>query len=213
MREGKELIIKKRGRKRELSESQCQELKILISNNLPDSIGLPSLLWSPKAVKMLIEREYDKLFTYETVGRFLRDWGFIPSGSASIYWSDKATHCVSERICLSDYINKNNALSYYMGAYQYNSHPNIPCTHTIFAFTKKGHVKFMNVKGGMSQYSYREEAFILFLRTLRKQSRRRLAVFFRNGKIRKSAGHILLPQLKIEGVRLFQVPTQKRTPL
>jgi transposase len=72
----------KRGVKSEdkklLSKQQEQEVQEMICDIMPDQIKLPYALWTRKAVKELIEREFGVILAITTTGDYLRSWGFTP---------------------------------------------------------------------------------------------------------------------------------------
>lgn len=60
--------------------SQAQELAIqsMITDVMPDQLKLDFALWTRKAVKELVEREYGIKLAINTMGDYLRSWGFSP---------------------------------------------------------------------------------------------------------------------------------------
>lgn len=72
----------KRGVKSEdkklLSWRQEVAIKKMIIDKMPDQIKLPFSLWTRKAVKELIYREFDIVMAISTTGDYLRSWGFTP---------------------------------------------------------------------------------------------------------------------------------------
>lgn len=60
--------------------SQAQELKIqeMITDVMPDQLKLDYALWTRKAVKELVEREFKVVLAVNTMGDYLRSWGFTP---------------------------------------------------------------------------------------------------------------------------------------
>jgi transposase len=78
----KALIEKKRGVKSEdkklLSNAQELEIQKMITDTMPDQLKLAYGLWTRKAVKELIEREYGVVLAINTMGDYLRKWGFSP---------------------------------------------------------------------------------------------------------------------------------------
>ena len=78
----KALKEKKRGVKSEdkklLSDAQELEIQKMITDTMPDQVKLPYGLWTRKAVKELVEREYGVVLAINTMGDYLRKWGFSP---------------------------------------------------------------------------------------------------------------------------------------
>ena len=78
----KGLSSKKRGVKSEdkklLSAKQEQEIQKMIIDTMPDQLKLDFALWTRKAVKELVEREFGVVLAINTMGDYLRKWGFTP---------------------------------------------------------------------------------------------------------------------------------------
>lgn len=78
----KGLSSKKRGVKSEdkklLSAKQEQEIQKMIIDTMPDQLKLDFALWTRKAVKELVEREFGVFLAINTMGDYLRKWGFTP---------------------------------------------------------------------------------------------------------------------------------------
>lgn len=82
-REGsKGLVDNKRGVKSEnkklLSHQQEKKTRKMITDVMPDQLKLPYALWTRKAVKELVEREFGAILAINTMGDYLRSWGFSP---------------------------------------------------------------------------------------------------------------------------------------
>ncbi len=60
--------------------SVAQQLKVakLVAGRNPDQLRLPGFLWTRALVRELIAREFDLDVGLDTVGRYLRAWGFSP---------------------------------------------------------------------------------------------------------------------------------------
>lgn len=73
---------KKKGVKSEdkklLSTLQEKEIQSLIVDRMPDQLKLDYALWTRKAVKELVEREFGVVLAINTMGDYLRKWGFTP---------------------------------------------------------------------------------------------------------------------------------------
>ena len=59
-----------------LSESQQAEVIAVMKGSNPDQLQLPGVLWSRAAVKALIQMRFGIALTRQTVGVYLRRWGF-----------------------------------------------------------------------------------------------------------------------------------------
>lgn len=78
----KGLSAKKRGVKSEdkklLSTTQEKAIQSMIIDRMPDQLKLDYGLWTRKAVKELVEREFGVVLAINTMGDYLRKWGFSP---------------------------------------------------------------------------------------------------------------------------------------
>jgi len=54
----------------------------MVIDKMPDQLKLDYGLWTRKAVKELIEREFGNVLAINTIGDYLRKWGFIPQKPA-----------------------------------------------------------------------------------------------------------------------------------
>ncbi|MFV0390930.1 MAG: IS630 family transposase [Paludibacteraceae bacterium] len=61
-----------------LNSKQETLIQKLITDAMPDQLKLDFALWTRKAVKELIEREFGIVLAINTVGDYLRKWGFTP---------------------------------------------------------------------------------------------------------------------------------------
>jgi transposase len=72
----------KRGVKSEdkklLSSRQEHQVQHMICDTMPDQLKLPYALWTRKAVKELIGREFGVELAITTTGDYLRSWGYTP---------------------------------------------------------------------------------------------------------------------------------------
>jgi len=64
------------GTGRTLSDDQARRLQGLIDDNSPENLGIPSPLWSRRAVRDLIRKEYGITMPIRTVGEYLKRWGY-----------------------------------------------------------------------------------------------------------------------------------------
>jgi transposase len=76
------LLYKKRGAKSEnkklLNAGQEQEIQQMITDIMPDQLKLNFALWTTRAVKELIMREFNIDIGRRAVGNYLNSWGFTP---------------------------------------------------------------------------------------------------------------------------------------
>jgi transposase len=73
---------KKKGVKSEdkklISNTQEKAIQLMIIDKMPDQLKLDYALWTRKAVKELVEREFGIVLAINTMGDYLRKWGFTP---------------------------------------------------------------------------------------------------------------------------------------
>lgn len=78
----KGLVSKKKGVKSEdkklLSGEQEIAIQKMIIDKLPEQLKLDFALWTRKAVKELVEQEFGIVLAINTMGDYLRKWGFTP---------------------------------------------------------------------------------------------------------------------------------------
>jgi transposase len=99
-REGGEraLDARRRGRRgghTKLSEAQQLRIAKLVAGKNPDQLSLPGFLWTRALVRDLIFREFGVDLGEDTVGRYLRAWGFSPQKPMRRAYeqSDEAVRC------------------------------------------------------------------------------------------------------------------------
>ena len=82
LRGNKGLKDKIRGVKSEdkklLNSKQEKAIQKMIIDTMPDQLKLPYALWTRKAVKELVEREFGIELAINTMGDYLRSWGYSP---------------------------------------------------------------------------------------------------------------------------------------
>lgn len=61
-----------------LSFEQERNIQKMIVDKMPDQLKLDFALWTRKAVKELVEREFGIVLSISTMGVYLRRWGFTP---------------------------------------------------------------------------------------------------------------------------------------
>jgi len=61
-----------------LTKEQEKEIQKMIIDTMPDQLKLSFSLWTRKAVKELVEREFGVVMAINTMGDYLRSWGFSP---------------------------------------------------------------------------------------------------------------------------------------
>jgi transposase len=64
------------GSGRLLSDEQAVWIRFLIDNNPPEKLGIAHALWTRRAVRDLIRKEFNIDLAERTVGQYLRRWGY-----------------------------------------------------------------------------------------------------------------------------------------
>lgn len=65
-----------RGSGRALDDDQARHLQEVIDHHTPDQVGIAAPLWTRRAVRDLIHREYGLWVPVRTVGEYLARWGY-----------------------------------------------------------------------------------------------------------------------------------------
>jgi len=68
----------KSGDKKLLTDQQELAIQEMIVDKMPDQLKLDFALWTRKAVKELVEREFGIVIALTTIGDYLRRWGYTP---------------------------------------------------------------------------------------------------------------------------------------
>jgi transposase len=61
-----------------LSDAQAQRIRQCIDSDLPEDLGIAHALWTRRAVRELIHKEFGILLAERTVGQYLHRWGYTP---------------------------------------------------------------------------------------------------------------------------------------
>lgn len=64
--------------KKLLNKEQEKQIQKMITDVMPEQLKLDYALWTRKAVKELVEREFGVVLAINTMGDYLRSWGFSP---------------------------------------------------------------------------------------------------------------------------------------
>jgi transposase len=88
------LKLGRRGRRPEeqakLQGWQCGVIVRLITDNTPDQLRMPFVLWTAVAVRDLISEKYDITLAVRTVRRYLQKWGFTPQKPIRKAWQQNS---------------------------------------------------------------------------------------------------------------------------
>lgn len=208
-KEGKKGIQeKKRGAKqgmgRLLNSEQEKLIQCWIRDKMPDQMKLAFGLWTRKAIKELINREFRIDIAIRTVGDYLHRWGFTPqkpkkrayeqNPEAVAKWMKESYPRIAKmakkqdaQIHWGDETGVKNECQY---GRSYAPKGQTPIRTTmakklslnmISTVTNQGLVRFMTYKGGMNS-----EMFIKFLRRLVKGSKKKVFLILDNLRVHHS---------------------------
>lgn len=180
---------RRRGIKTRLDLKPYQSATIvrLITDHCPDQLKLPFMLWTRKAIVMLIQKRFGIKLSVWTVGRYLNHWGFTPqkpvrrayeqNSQAVRRWlkkeypairalaiKEKATIFWSDETGMRSDHQSGTSFS------RRGETPVIPCTgkrfrcNMISAIANRGNLAFMVFKG-----TFTKPIFLDFIRRLLKQ--------------------------------------------
>jgi transposase len=175
-----------------LKAKQAEQIKQLIVGKCPEQLKLPFYLWTREAAQELIWRKCGVKVSINTVGNYLRAWGFTPQkpmrrayeqNSAAVQrWLQEEYPAIARRA------KREKALIYWGDEMGMRSDdqvgrsyglkgktPIIPGTgqrfrcNMISAITNQGHLCFQVFEG-----SFKVKLFLGFLRRLIKQAKRKV---------------------------------------
>jgi transposase len=70
------------GTGRTLSDQQAERIQQLVDAHCPNALGIPSALWTRRAICELVKKEFGIRMPVRTVGHYLRRWGYTPQRPA-----------------------------------------------------------------------------------------------------------------------------------
>lgn len=172
------------GSGRFLSDEQAKQIQEHIDHHTPQQLDIPHALWTRRAVRDLIRREYGVDLAERTVGQYLRRWGYTPkkpqrharkqNPDEVAKWLDETYPAIAEQAARE---NAEILWTDEVGV-QADHHPGksyaregeratmaVPGPHIrvnqITAISNEGTVRFMTYKGMMNAVT-----FLLFLQKL-----------------------------------------------
>lgn len=190
------LRAKKRGRKPDVQKAllphQCATIVRLITDNMPDQLKMPFVLWTRAAVRDLIEERYGTALALSTVGNYLKSWGFTaqkPTRTAFAQSQEAVKKWREEEYPKIERRAKKEKASIFWGdegkvtnevhaGKSYSKKGKTPVVREsgkrfklnhISAVTNKGEMRFMTYTGKMTQNKY-----ILFLARVIKSSNKKI---------------------------------------
>lgn len=172
------------GSGRFLSDEQAKHIQEQIDHHAPQQLGIPHALWTRRAVRDLIRKEYGIHLAERTVGQYLRRWGYTPKKPqrhARKQDPDEVAQWLEETYpAIEEQATRENAEILWTDevGVQADRHPGksyaregeratmaVPAPHIrvnqISAISNEGTVRFMTYKGMMNAVT-----FLLFLMKL-----------------------------------------------
>jgi transposase len=180
------------GSGRTLSDDQAHHIQQQIDDHSPADLGIPAALWTRKAVRDLIRKEYGIDMPVRTVGEYLKRWGYtakVPRRHARDQdpeevrvWLDVTYPAIEERSAREDaeihWCDETGATADEQSrkGYSRRGHPapiEVPKPHIrmnqIATITNEGAVHFMTYKETMTA-----ARFITFLEGLLRETTRKV---------------------------------------
>lgn len=176
------------GEQAKLKAHQCATIVRIISDNTPDQLKMPFVLWTAAAVRDLVQERFGVLFPVRTMRKYLRKWNFTPqkplrkawqqSPAAVEKWLQETYPAIARRakargatIYWVDETGVTNQANSQRGYAPVGKTPVLKQNGTkrkvnmVSGVTNKGEVRFMCYTSTMTQLK-----FILFLSKLMKSS-------------------------------------------
>jgi transposase len=197
----------------------------MITDVMPDQLKLPYALWTRKAVKELVEREFGIVVAINTMGDYLRKWGFTPqkpkkrayeqNPKAVQKWMNEEYPAIVKKA------KDENAEIHWgdeTGARNSNQHGRSYApkgktpvkismakrfsVNMISTVTNKGKVEFMIYSGSMNT-----DRFIEFMKQLIKGKKRKIFLILDNLRVHHSKVVKQWVEQNIESIELFYLPS------
>jgi transposase len=210
--------------KKLLSAAQEKAIQKMLIDTMPDQLKLDYALWTRKAVRELVKREFDVSLAINTMGDYLRTWGFTPQKPkkrayeqrpAEVqHWLEHAYPAIKKQaraeqaeIHWADETGVRNSCQH---GRSYAPKGRTPVkksmakrfsVHMISTVTNQGKVHFMIYSDAMNS-----ERFIEFLQQLIKTSSRKLYVIADNLRVHHSRAVTEWVQAHEGQIALFFLP-------
>ena len=199
---------KKKGVKSEdkklLSIANEKALQLMIIDKMPDQLKLDYGLWTRKAVKELVEREFGVILAINTMGDYLRKWGFTPQkpkkkayeqcSKKVQVWLDEEYPAIQKRAKTEDaeiqWADETGVRNNCQHGRSYAPKGKTPTkmsmskrfsVNMISSLTNQGKVQFMIYSENMNS-----DRFILFLKHLIKNSPKKIFLILDNLRVHHS---------------------------
>ena len=187
--------------KKLLTEAQELAIKKMIVDKMPNQLKLNFALWTRKAVKELVEHEFGVILAVNTMGDYLRKWGYIPQKPKQrVYeqcskkvrqWLDEVYPKIKTQIKETDaelhWAEERGLKNHYNHGKSYTPKEGTPVKtsmskhfslNMVSSVTNQGKVQFM-----LYSTTINTDKFIEFLEQLIKSTDKKLYVILDNLKI------------------------------
>jgi len=208
-----------------INPAQEKKIQRLIIDKTPDQLKLPFVLWTRKAVKELIYRQYGKVIAIRTIGDYLHRWNFTPQRpkkrayeqqpKAVQQWLDEIYPEIRKKakqekaeIHWGDETGFRNDHHYGRGYSPRGQTPVVRLSakrvgiNMISSITNQGKVRFMVYRKPMNA-----QVLIKFLRRLIKSSDRKILLILDNLKVHHAHKVRQWLEGKEEQIEIFFLPS------
>jgi transposase len=213
------------GSGRFLSDPQAERIKARIDNNSPGELGIPHPLWTRRAVRDLIRKEFTIDLAERTVGEYLRRWGYTakkPGRHSRQQDSDEVQQWLEETYpAIEDQAAREDAEILWTDEVGVDAdhHPGcgfarageratleVPRPHIrvnqITAISNEGTVRFMTYKGSLNA-----AVFLVFLKKLVEGSRRKILLIADRLQAHKTPEVTAWVEAHQDRIEVFYLPT------
>jgi transposase len=211
--------------KKLISKQQEKLIQNMILDTMPDQLKLPYALWTRKAVKELVFREFGIVLAINTMGDYLRKWGYTPQkpkkrayeqNPKSVQkWLDEEYPAIVEKAKIEKaeihWGDETGARNSNQHGRSYAPKGRTPVkksmakrfsVNMISTVTNQGKVEFMIYSGSMNA-----DRLIEFMNQLIKGKKRKTFLILDNLKVHHSKIVKEWVEQNIESIELFYLPS------
>jgi transposase len=212
------------GSGRFLTEAQADRIKELIDHNSPEKLGIVHALWTRRAVRDLIRKEFTIDLAERTVGQYLRRWGYTSKKPARHsrkqnpdeveQWLEEtypAIEAIAEKedaeILWTDEVgvDADHHPGYGYAREGERATMEVPGPHIrvnqISAISNEGTVRFMTYKGSLNA-----AVFLVFLSRLIKGATRKIILIADRLQAHKTPDVIAWMEAHKDKIEVFYLP-------
>lgn len=212
------------GSGRFLSDQQAQRIQELIDNNSPEKVGIAHALWTRRAVRDLIRKEFDLNLAERTVGQYLRRWGYTskkPARHSRLQKPDEVQQWLEETYpAIQEQAARENAEILWTDevGVDADQHPGsgyaregeratmeVPGPHIrvnqISAISNEGTLRFMTYKGSLNA-----AVFLVFLKKLIEGASRKIILIADRLQAHKTPEVMAWVEAHKDQIEVFYLP-------